>query len=54
MITNMDPEQAAVMKEFKYQANDIYLHSDTSLMPRSKNVWTSWNCMSVPADKGGI
>jgi hypothetical protein len=50
-MKNMDAKQLSVLQEFKYQSNDIYLHSDVSLMPRSKNVWTSWNCMSVPADQ---
>ena len=37
---------------FRYAENDTYVHSDESLMPKSKSAWTSWNYMgrSGPAD----
>ncbi len=35
-----------VLGAFRYQANDAILHSDTSLMPRRKHLWASWNYLS--------
>jgi len=29
----------------KYQANEVYLHSDVSFMPRTRAAWASWNCL---------
>jgi predicted NAD/FAD-binding protein len=28
---------------FRYQPNQVYLHSDPALMPRRRRVWSSWN-----------
>jgi cyclopropane-fatty-acyl-phospholipid synthase len=36
-------EQRDYLSAFQYVDNDIWLHSDEKLMPRSKNVWSSWN-----------
>jgi predicted NAD/FAD-binding protein len=35
--------QQAVLSEFDYSSNDTYLHSDISVMPKSKVAWSSWN-----------
>ena len=32
-----------LLKEFKYQENFATVHTDTSVMPKTKNVWSSWN-----------
>jgi predicted NAD/FAD-binding protein len=38
---------------FRYQSNKTYLHTDTTLMPRRRKVWASWNYLSRVADDGG-
>ncbi len=40
------PQLAAsrqALSQFSYSANSTYLHSDTSLMPKRKRLWASWN-----------
>lgn len=39
-----DPTQAekSVLGAISYQSNDVVLHSDTSIMPARKSVWSSW------------
>lgn len=32
-----------LLQHFKYQANRATVHSDESIMPRNKKVWSSWN-----------
>ena len=32
-----------LLGEFKYQKNDVLLHTDDSVMPRRKRCWASWN-----------
>ena len=32
-----------VIGSFRYSPNDTYVHTDTSLMPKAKSAWTSWN-----------
>jgi predicted NAD/FAD-binding protein len=37
-----EPERA-LLGEFKYQSNTVLLHTDDSVMPRTKLCWASWN-----------
>ncbi len=32
-----------LLGSFRYQPNQVYLHSDPALMPRRRRVWSSWN-----------
>lgn len=40
-----DPTEAEfkLLSQVRYQANTAYLHTDVSLLPRSKKVWSAWN-----------
>ncbi|HRK20805.1 MAG TPA: FAD-dependent oxidoreductase [Fimbriimonadaceae bacterium] len=42
---HQDPtlEECALLSAFRYQANDVVLHTDTSLLPKSQKAWASWN-----------
>eukprot|EP00957_Ditylum_brightwellii_P212005 15366849-Ditylum_brightwellii.AAC.1 len=33
------------LQNIEYADNVIYVHSDPSLMPRSQDAWSSWNCI---------
>lgn len=35
-----------------YSLNDVYLHTDPTLMPRNKDCWASWNCLEDEASRG--
>ncbi len=35
--------EARTLGKFKYNVNPVMLHSDSSVMPRSRKVWASWN-----------
>lgn len=37
------PAEQWLLKEFQYQQNHIALHTDESVMPRNRRVWSSWN-----------
>lgn len=43
-------EQAA-LSQVAYQPNRVVLHSDTSLMPRRRACWSSWNYTEAPGKK---
>jgi predicted NAD/FAD-binding protein len=43
LLTDADAEERALLREFKYQPNTALLHTDASVMPRSKLCWASWN-----------
>lgn len=40
-----DVELLKLLGDIQYEDNIIYVHSDTSLMPKKKAAWASWNCM---------
>ena len=36
-------DQKRLLENFKYQPNTATVHTDTSIMPKNKKVWSSWN-----------
>ncbi len=46
-------EERLVLEAFKFSENILYLHTDESLMPKRKAVWSSWNYIKSP-DKDRI
>ena len=34
--------ERAALAAVRYQSNDVYLHTDASLMPRNREAWASW------------
>ena len=36
-------EEKKILSDFEYTKNKAYLHSDTSMMPKNKKAWSSWN-----------
>lgn len=43
MLSDADERERSVLGAIGYSPNTIYLHRDTSLMPRRRQVWASWN-----------
>jgi len=41
-----DLEQS-LLSRFRYQSNQTFLHTDRALMPRRRQVWSSWNYLST-------
>lgn len=39
-------DEQAVLGRFRYEPNRAILHTDPSLMPRRRRVWSSWNYLS--------
>jgi len=50
LLADPSAEEHALLSAVRYQPNEIVLHSDTSIMPRRRKVWSSWNYTEV-ADK---
>lgn len=34
------------LEDIPYSENDVWLHTDATLMPRNRNTWASWNCLT--------
>lgn len=43
MISDPTAAETHLLKPFKYQLNKAVLHTDRSIMPANKKVWSSWN-----------
>jgi uncharacterized protein len=52
MLSDATPHEAANLSAIRYQPNEAVLHSDTSLMPRSRKVWSSWSYVEPKAGAG--
>lgn len=43
MLADPSEEERDILGSIRYQANQAVLHTDTSMMPRRKLAWASWN-----------
>lgn len=42
MLSDATPTETSVLGAVRYQPNKVILHSDTSIMPKRRQVWSSW------------
>lgn len=43
LLEEPTPLENEILGAFPYEANDVVLHSDTTVMPRRRAAWSSWN-----------
>ncbi|HSY17010.1 MAG TPA: hypothetical protein VK815_01690 [Candidatus Acidoferrales bacterium] len=43
LLIDADQRERTLLGEFKYQPNTALLHTDASVMPKTKLCWASWN-----------
>lgn len=43
MLANPTQQEHDLLSKFTYSSNEAWLHTDETLMPRRRNLWTSWN-----------
>ena len=43
LLADADEKECALLGQFKYQPNSALLHTDASVMPKTKLCWSSWN-----------
>ncbi|MBM3649686.1 MAG: FAD-dependent oxidoreductase [Alphaproteobacteria bacterium] len=43
LLTDADVRERDLLGRFAYSSNEVWLHADSSLMPRRPAVWSSWN-----------
>ncbi|KAL2179925.1 uncharacterized protein P884DRAFT_275513 [Thermothelomyces heterothallicus CBS 202.75] len=46
ILDSATEEEKSILCNFRTSQNEAVLHSDTSLMPRSRAAWSSWNYLS--------
>lgn len=43
LLTDASDAERQILSAVRYQANQAYLHTDLSFMPRRQKVWSAWN-----------
>ncbi|CAE6907166.1 NAD(P)/FAD-dependent oxidoreductase [Vibrio sp. B1FLJ16] len=43
MLDDSSVDERTILGDMAYQANEVVLHTDTSLLPKRKAAWASWN-----------
>jgi predicted NAD/FAD-binding protein len=51
MLATPDSDQQRLLAAFRYQENTATLHTDSSVMPRTRRAWASWNYRVDPSGK---
>lgn len=52
LLSDATPAEAGALADIRYQPNEAVLHSDASLMPRSRKVWSSWSYVEPKSGPG--
>ena len=51
LLSNPTNNEVLILKNFKCTNNSVVLHTDTSILPKRKAAWASWNYQMVDAGK---
>ncbi|WP_428659556.1 NAD(P)/FAD-dependent oxidoreductase [Reyranella sp.] len=46
LLIDPDQREGMLLGSFAYSSNEVWLHGDPGLMPRRRDVWSSWNYVS--------
>jgi predicted NAD/FAD-binding protein len=52
MLADPSAAEARVLSHVRYQPNRVILHTDASLLPRSRRAWSSWNYLKADDPRG--
>lgn len=51
LLADADEREASILGAMTYQTNETVLHTDASLLPRSRKAWAAWNAW-IPTEAG--
>ena len=51
LLADASANERAILGTMRYQANDVVLHTDATLLPRRRKAWAAWNAY-VPSAPG--
>jgi predicted NAD/FAD-binding protein len=52
MLIDASEQENAILSAVRYQPNQAYLHTDLSLMPHQRKVWSAWNYIGAQKRDG--
>jgi predicted NAD/FAD-binding protein len=53
LIESPTQAEREILGAFRYQTNQVFLHTDTRLMPQRRRVWASWNYLQDQGEERG-
>ena len=54
ILSDIQKKELDILGKFKVNKNTAYLHSDESIMPNTKKIWSSWNILVPKEEKNHI
>ncbi|MBN1478600.1 FAD-dependent oxidoreductase [Candidatus Sumerlaeota bacterium] len=54
LLADATPQEREILGAMPYEENEAILHTDTSLMPRSRRAWAAWNSHRLREDPGRV
>jgi predicted NAD/FAD-binding protein len=54
MLADPSHEEREILSAIPYQRNEAVLHTDTSLLPRTRRAWAAWNYHVLPGQGKGV
>ncbi len=54
MLQDPTPDEQEILSKFPYHTNSTTLHTDASVMPKTKTAWSSWNYRISQNDEGKL
>jgi predicted NAD/FAD-binding protein len=51
LLENPSEKESRILSKFLYEKNKAILHTDSSIMPKTKSAWSSWNYRMEEKDK---
>ena len=54
LIADATETEAELLSQFKFQPNEVILHSDEAPMPQRKATWAAWNYMTSSQQNGPL
>lgn len=54
LLQDADPLERSLLGRFTYSSNEVWLHGDETLMPKRRNVWSSWNYVANQTPRQGM
>ncbi|NCA71032.1 MAG: NAD/FAD-binding protein [Sphingobacteriia bacterium] len=53
LIDSPSAAEREILGAFRFQANQVFLHTDSDLMPKRRRVWSSWNYLQEAGAEPG-
>ena len=47
LLSDPTDQETDLLSHFDYTVSRAYLHTDKTLMPRTRSAWASWNCIEL-------